>query len=113
MQFPAAVPERPSLVRPESSDCFRTSTLLWGRREAKWRRIRVLPPLSSPLPPSARHRKQRKMLGRKTAAATVAKKEVGSGGGEGGRGKKLFFQALIPPKGGSRAEEGTILFSHG
>ena len=60
----------------------------------------------------ARHRKQRKMLGRWTAVATVAKKEVGSGGGREGE-KKLFFQALIPPKRGGRAEGGTILFSHG
>ena len=112
MQFPAAAPERPSLVRPESSDCFRTSTLLWGRREAKWRRIRVLPPLSSPLPvrPPATENKEKCWGGRLRRRQWPRRRlEVGEGRGEG---EKLFFQALIPPKGGSRAEEGTILFSH-
>ncbi len=42
------------------------------------------------------------------------RKRLEVGGGGGGREEKtFFFQALIPPKGGSRAEEGTILFSHG
>ena len=111
MQFPAAVPERPSLVRPESSDCFRTSTLLWGRREAKWRRIRVSPSTFLATAPARPPPKTKKNVGEEDCGGDRGQEGGWKWGREGE--KKLFFQALIPPKGGSRAEEGTILFSHG